>query len=288
MKLIHISDTHLNPQPVMDSDPNAMFRRCLEHVAKHHADADRIVVTGDLAHHGLESSYRTLLQIIDRSPFKNSQRPRLVIGNHDDRDVFCKINTTSTIDSNGFVQWQEQTDVGLFIYLDTVQAGTHAGVFCEARQQWLRDTLDNARRDRHRSAWLFMHHHPIDVHEAVSDSIGIAQQAEVQALLAQYRDIVRHLFFGHCHFSVSGTVAGIPFSCPRSTNHPTWPDLSGNTSTIGYGANDPSYNVGIIDEESHDIVVHTMEFTKDDQINWVPLDEGDWIEQTQPSLESSD
>ncbi len=281
MKLVHISDTHLNPNPIMHSDPNAMFRLCLEHVAKRHADADRIVVTGDLAHLGLESSYRTLQDTIDASPFSGDQTPRLVIGNHDDRDIFREVFATASVDKNGFVQWQEQTEVGPFVYLDTVQPGTHAGAFCETRQAWLREVLDDARRKSQRSAWLFMHHHPIDVHEAVSDSIGIAQQSQLHELLADYRDVIRHIFFGHCHFSLSGTVVGIPFSCPPSTNHPTWPDLSGNTSTIGYGANDPSYNVCLIDEHSHDIVVHTMDFTKDDLINWVPVFEQGWIDERQ-------
>ena len=65
MKLIHISDIHINPEPVCGLDPVENFRRCLAHVEVNHADADRVVITGDLTHHGREESYRLLAAMLD-------------------------------------------------------------------------------------------------------------------------------------------------------------------------------------------------------------------------------
>ncbi|MFZ2100369.1 MAG: metallophosphoesterase, partial [Oricola sp.] len=53
MKIVHISDIHISPEPILDLDPVANFRACLAHVEQYQGDADRIVITGDLTHHGL-------------------------------------------------------------------------------------------------------------------------------------------------------------------------------------------------------------------------------------------
>lgn len=60
MKLVHISDIHINPEPILGFDPIRNFEACLAHVAEFHADAGRIVITGDLTHHGKAESYERL------------------------------------------------------------------------------------------------------------------------------------------------------------------------------------------------------------------------------------
>ena len=87
MKLIHISDIHINPEPILGIDPVANFRACLDHVAEFHADADRIVISGDLTHHGRRESYEQLRDMLAESPLQGDAAPRLLIGNHDDRAV---------------------------------------------------------------------------------------------------------------------------------------------------------------------------------------------------------
>lgn len=54
MKIIHISDIHLTvPGEEMGGlNPHARFARALAHVVENHADAARIIITGDLAHWG--------------------------------------------------------------------------------------------------------------------------------------------------------------------------------------------------------------------------------------------
>ena len=39
MKLIHISDIHINPEPILGIDPVANFKAGLDHVAAYHSDA---------------------------------------------------------------------------------------------------------------------------------------------------------------------------------------------------------------------------------------------------------
>ncbi|MEM9787808.1 MAG: metallophosphoesterase [Pseudomonadota bacterium] len=52
MKLVHISDIHLTcPGGRMGGlDPHLRFAQALDEVRAKHADADRIIITGDLTH----------------------------------------------------------------------------------------------------------------------------------------------------------------------------------------------------------------------------------------------
>jgi 3',5'-cyclic AMP phosphodiesterase CpdA len=265
MKLVHISDIHIDPNPILGIDPVANFRACLGHVAAHHADADRIVITGDLTHHGAAESYEMLRSILDDSPLEGARAPRLLIGNHDRRDAFRKVFPEAVTDGNGHVQWAEEVGDALFVYLDTAEEGTHAGHYGPDRRSWLSSVLDGARRSA-RPVYLFMHHNPTAVHVANADVIGLVHEEEFQALVASYAEIVRHIFFGHCHFTLSGTMRGIPFSAPRSTCHTCWPDFSGIANRMGYGDLVPNYNVCMLGDSSS--VIHSIDFLDADKVRW--------------------
>lgn len=265
MKLIHISDIHINPEPILGIDPVANFRACLDHVARFDTDADRIVITGDLTHHGLRDSYVTLRRMLEQSPLAGRLEPRLMIGNHDNRETFRSIFPEARSDEHGYVQWTEDVPVGRFIYLDTAEQGTHAGHFGRERLAWLRRELARAAADGV-AAWLFMHHNPTSVHVANADAIGLIDEGDFLTLLLEYRDAVRHIFFGHCHYSLSGAVHGIPFSAPRSTCHACWPDFSGIAERMGYGDLVPNYNVCILSQ--HSTVVHSIDFLDAHKVRW--------------------
>jgi 3',5'-cyclic AMP phosphodiesterase CpdA len=265
MKLVHISDIHIDPKPVLGIDPMSNFKACMNHVAEFQSDADRIVITGDLTHHGLRESYEQLRDMLDQSPLKNGLAPRLLIGNHDDRDMFRSVFPEAAADQNGHVQWYEDVAAGRFIYLDTAERGTHAGHYGEERRAWLSHVLDLAREDGV-PAWLFMHHNPAAVHVANADQIGLVDEAAFQALISDYRDVVRHIFFGHCHYTLSGMIDGVPFSAPRSTCHTCWPDFSGIANRMGYGDLVPNYNVCMINERS--TVIHSVDFLDQHKVKW--------------------
>ena len=72
-----------------------------------------------------------------------------------------------------------------------------------------------------------MHHNPVEVGIPNADDIGLMDGEAFRELLAAYRTEIRHLFFGHCHYVLSGSVCGIHFSASRSTSHPCVPDFSG-------------------------------------------------------------
>ncbi len=261
MKLIHITDIHLtaNNKNIIGLNPADNFKQCLEHIKKNHSDADRIVITGDLAHKGHIEAYANLSHYLD----KISIPVDLVIGNHDNRENFFAIFPSAYKDENGYVQGYTDTDIGRFIYLDSV-GGTlenpqlsHAGFYDKKRFQWLEQQLMIA-KEKHLPTFLFMHHHPRDILVKPCDLIGLQEKQQFNQLLKKYNDIVKYIFFGHCHLSLSGITAGIPFSSLRGTNHQVLPDFSGNPK-FKITPLSPAYNVVFFEES--DVIIHTIDFT---------------------------
>lgn len=273
MKIVHISDTHIQDDPIMGSVPADNFRACVEHVLDQCRDADMVVISGDLAHHGTADNYALLTALMQETGLV-SMNPRLMIGNHDDRTAFRTAFPDTPVDENGFVQWVEETSFGHFLFLDTNEPGTHAGHYCAKRQAWLRAALDDVVR-RGSSACIFLHHNPMTVHVANADQIGIVQADAFQDILEDYNTVIRHIFFGHCHFSLSGSVCGIPLSAPRSTSHPNWPDFSGNKDRVGYGGMAQNYNVAFLDARS--TVIHSMDFLDESNATWVETEADGWL-----------
>jgi 3',5'-cyclic AMP phosphodiesterase CpdA len=263
MKLVHLSDVHIHDQPIGGSDPVEQFRRCLGHVERRFSDADAIVLTGDLTHDGRTASYERLRELLAASPLK----VHLLLGNHDHRGRFRASFPDHPADENGFIQ--QVVDAGGYrlIMLDTCEGGTHVGRLCDKRQAWLSDRLRQARRDA-MPVLLFMHHNPMPVGIWAADVLSLADGEALRGILREYRDVVRHIFFGHTHYSLSGALEGIAFSAPRSTNHPLWPEL-GERRRFGYGPIAPNYNLALVTDGT--VVVHTIDFMLEDQIAWFDI-----------------
>lgn len=263
MKVVHLSDLHVGPGLVMGSNPVDHLRKVLTHVTRFHADASRIVITGDLVDKGDEPSYRVLLAVLEEFGLTGTQAPRFLIGNHDARAPFLSVFPEVACDENGFVQSVDETELGLFVYLDTHQPGTDAGHYCVERFEWLEQVLQRAAADC-QCVWLFMHHNPVPVHVASSDSIGLTQTDQFKALVGQYASVIRYIFFGHCHFTLSGTVHGVPLAAPRSVHEALWPYLEDKQARFATGPLERNYNVCFI--ESDNTIIHTVDYEKYERI----------------------
>lgn len=249
MKIIQITDLHLTRpgDTLFGLDPLARLEAGLADVNLNHADADLVVISGDLANDGERVAYDTLKDHL-RSlvpPF------RLMLGNHDDRDLFRAVFPEAEAEE-GFVQAAIDTEEGRLIVLDTLDAGHVEGRLCQVRLDWLDRRLAEVRG---RPAFIFMHHPPFKLHMPVLDGVRLADPDALHDLLARHGN-VRHIFAGHVHRPVAGSWRGIPFTALRGTNHQFALDFS--EGRLATSHEPPAYAVIFIDAEG--VVVHFHDF----------------------------
>jgi 3',5'-cyclic-AMP phosphodiesterase len=256
MKLIHVTDTHLvsRDEVLYGLDPSDRLAACIADLNKHHADADLIVITGDLSHFGDRRSYLSLREIL-----ADSKVPvKLLLGNHDVQHVFQEVfpERVSEDPKNGFQQVLD-TDVGRLFFLDTTMANSHAGHYSEARLDWLVERLEERPEQ---AAFLFMHHPPFKVEVPAMDRIGLVNMEVFKTRLKPFLPRIRHLFFGHVHRPMAGSWCGVPFSSLRGMNHQVWLDFSQAEEVPG-SHEPPAYAVVLIDAER--VIIHFHDFLYD-------------------------
>ncbi|GAA6182702.1 phosphodiesterase [Shimia sp. NS0008-38b] len=277
MKIIHISDIHLTiPGEEMGGlDPHARFARALADVANHHADAERLVITGDLAHWGEVDAYEAL-----KSALEGARIPvRLMIGNHDNRANFLKVFDSHPADANGYVNYAETLNGTRMIYLDSVGHKTHAGHFCSQRRTWLDAELANAERAR-----IFLHHNPMPVGLPAEDKIALvrADRAAFKALLETHSARIDYIHFGHVHAPIHGRFAGIPFASVPSTGNQSLPDMT-ETEVLTGAPLEPAFFVLLIDGD--DTTIHQIPFAWDGPVMTSGTGWDDWAKPNMTAAE---
>ncbi len=252
MKLIHLTDPHFVAagRRLYGLDPRERLDAAVASINALHADADLVVITGDLAHWGEAQAYANLEACL--SALRVPCVP--LIGNHDDRGALQQRFPDLPRDAAGFVQGVRDVRGIRLLFLDTNQPGTHMGWYCEARMAWLARQLEVGRGQPH---LLLMHHPPFDIGLPTMDRIGLQQRHAFANLLEPHLADLRHLFFGHVHRPICGSWLGLPFSTLRGTNHQVWLDFDA-TEDIPGSHEPPAYAVVIVDSER--VLVHTHDY----------------------------
>jgi len=68
-------------------NPCERLDACIDNIIEHHSDAQLCIITGDITDRGDIKAYHDFREIIQRLPMPSHP----LIGNHDDRDVFCEV-----------------------------------------------------------------------------------------------------------------------------------------------------------------------------------------------------
>ena len=261
MKILHLSDPHINSDILYKIDAQNRFKLALKHIVNNHSDADILIITGDLTHYGNDESYKIFIKILEEFELPDHLYPKLILGNHDNRDNFKKNFPDVKTDQNGFVQYYENFGNKTFIFLDTNLAGTDEGHLCAQRQEWLINAL---KKEQQNKIYLFMHHNPLALGQISSDAIGLIQKDEFKKILLQFQNSIQHIFFGHQHINSSGKYLDITFSSPRSTWIPLIPNFA-DRYRLGTANTDPNYNVVLLSDDS--LIIHSEDFLKT-EVNW--------------------
>lgn len=230
IKIIVISDVHITSEgdTIIGLDPMMRFQLVLDAAVRDHPDAEIIVLLGDLTHHGTVDQYQRLYDALANCPIQVIP----MLGNHDKRDAFYSVFTDAPKDQNGFVQ--HAIDIGhhRILTLDTLDGppyptGHHAGRLCKDRQIWLKDQLDGA---KDLMSLVFSHHPPFDTGIVGMDAIKLADGNNLIDLLSEHPRT--HLFCGHVHRTISGSLRGTPWTMFKSPCHQGVLDLTNSSSAL--------------------------------------------------------
>lgn len=258
-KIIVFTDLHMTPEgkTIIGLDPFKRLETGIEHVNTHHADADAVIVTGDLAHHGDPVSYRRLKGLLDRF----TPPLHLAVGNHDNRESFLDVFDDTPTDENGFVQQALDFADCRALILDSLFAPpydypmTHAGFLCEKRMTWLDRELQSA-RDAGKPVLIFLHHPPHKTGFTGMDMIKLINEADFYELIERYGN-VRHIFAGHVHRTINGSHRGVPYSIFKSPVHqqPMPFDMPDASLSV-----DEPAAYGIVVTTDHGLQVHNEDY----------------------------
>ncbi|MEO0913971.1 MAG: phosphodiesterase [Pseudomonadota bacterium] len=250
MKLLQFTDIHLTKpgNTIGGRDPNANFERALDHALNAHSDAEAIFITGDLSDWGEAADYTRLREQLAGVPIP----VHLCIGNHDDRPTMLAA-LPECEGPGGFVQKVVPLSQGHAVLIDTWGPETHAGHFCSQRSAWLSEQLSTLPGP----IWLFMHHNPVPIGIEPMDKIMLLDADRFAETVAPFAAKIRHIFHGHCHLPLSGSLHGIPLSAPRGTNHAGWPDFA---ATRLLSSADLAEAYAVILASEHATLVHMVEY----------------------------
>lgn len=179
--IAHFSDPHIDLSDVLLDRLRSVVDRL--------PTVDAIVVTGDIANHGLGTEYRAFLGELP-------PHPRIVVpGNHDEREMFERALGSR----NSLLDLEDVRIVGL----DSSVPGEDHGLLDAATLDFAREAIASAPG----SVVLAMHHHSVPVGHPVVDATSLQNDDELAALIAAP---VIGLLTGHVHTAVCATFAGVP------------------------------------------------------------------------------
>ncbi len=255
-KIIVFTDIHFTAENRPGRpDPDARLAAGIAHVEHHHGDADLVVFSGDLTHHGDDASYEKLKTRLAELTLPH----HLLIGNHDNRDNFRATFPDAPTDPNGFVQTVMELPGARIITLDTLFAppydypAAHAGTLCEARLAWLEGRLATP---SDKPTLIIMHHPPHDTGFEAMDSIKLRNGQAFYEVLSRHPP-VQHLICGHVHRTISGSHRGLPFSIFKSTVG-QMPMLFEGTNTAV--ENDEPAAYGIVFINDNGVLAHSEDY----------------------------
>ncbi|MFE2110956.1 metallophosphoesterase [Kitasatospora sp. NPDC059463] len=203
LTIAHFSDIHLGQDHHGDAGERA--RRRAEQVVAY-LDAlpgllDAVLVTGDLADHGLPAEYREVAKVLA------SRHPVLLCpGNHDVREPYREV-LLGEAPSGGPVNRLHALPGADVLMLDSSIPGRHDGLLDEETLGWLDRTLAEGPADR--PAVVAFHHPPVILHLPYVDPIRQFGEDRLAEVLDRHPR-VRALLCGHAHTGAATGFAGLP------------------------------------------------------------------------------
>ncbi|WP_406410317.1 metallophosphoesterase [Streptomyces sp. NBC_01614] len=196
MLIAHVSDLHIGGSE--DSVERAM--RVREYLNGLPGPVDAVMVTGDIADHGLADEYTIAREVM------RYDAPTIVCpGNHDSRTAFRTVLLGQS--GHGPINQVLRLE-GLTIALcDSSIPGRHDGHLDDETIGWLESELDRAEGP----VFVAMHHPPVRLGLPSVDAIRLTNPDRLEKVL-KHHPHVRAVMAGHAHTAASAIYAGLPLS----------------------------------------------------------------------------
>ncbi|HEV2780274.1 MAG TPA: metallophosphoesterase [Actinophytocola sp.] len=194
--LAHLSDIHID----LGDRNQERAERVMRYLAGLPGRLDAILVTGDLADHGLPAEYEQVATVLTTS------RPVLTCpGNHDDRATYRKALLDEPAD-NTPINRAHRVAGALFLLCDSSIPGRDDGFLADETLAWIEATLAT---DPDAPAFICFHHPPIPLHAPFVDRIRQTGEQRLAGLVSRHPNVVA-LLCGHAHTAAASTFAGRP------------------------------------------------------------------------------
>ncbi|MFB9304395.1 metallophosphoesterase [Kibdelosporangium philippinense] len=191
-----MSDIHI------DSEPRSIERaaRVFDYLKGLPGEIDAILVTGDLADHGLAEEYETVAKLFSG--------PRTLLhcpGNHDSRGPYREILLGESASDEPINRVHRVGDA-VFAMCDSSIPGRSDGFLAEETLTWLETVLIEADDT---PVFVCFHHPPVVLHVPFVDGIKQHGEERLAALIMRYPNVVAVLC-GHAHTGATTTFTGLP------------------------------------------------------------------------------
>jgi 3',5'-cyclic-AMP phosphodiesterase len=165
---------------------------------------DAIIVTGDIADHGLPAEYEQARTILSSSRYPVFPCP----GNHDIRAAYRRVllGERGAADAESPVNRVHRTAGALFALCDSTVPGRDDGYLADETISWLDGVLAEHPGV---ASFLCFHHPPAQLHSPYVDTIRQFGEQRLAGLMAGHPQIVA-ILCGHAHTPAATTFAGRP------------------------------------------------------------------------------
>jgi 3',5'-cyclic-AMP phosphodiesterase len=199
--LAHLSDTHLDGgQPRFER-----AARVMAYLNGLQRRVDAVLVTGDIADHGLPGEYEQARALL------TAPCPVLICpGNHDARAAFREIllGKARTATGGGApVNQVHQAGGALFALCDSTVPGQDDGFLADETITWLESVLERAPAGT--PVFVCCHHPPVTLHSPFIDPIRLHGAQRLAGLIERFPQVTA-ILCGHAHTSAATTFAGRP------------------------------------------------------------------------------
>ncbi|MFF5362458.1 metallophosphoesterase [Streptomyces scabiei] len=196
--MAHLSDIHIGGSE--QSVERAL--RVRDYLNGLPTPVDAVVVTGDIADHGLVEEYE-----IAREAMRYDAPTLVCPGNHDSRPEFRKVllDQVGSDSEAGPVNQTLRVDGLTVLLCDSSIPGRHDGRLDDETIGWLESELARAEGP----VFVGMHHPPIALGLPSVDAIRLNHPERLERVLRRH-DQVKAVLVGHAHTAASAVFAGLP------------------------------------------------------------------------------